>query len=550
VCDSRPNEPGFDRYVSTTGSDTGNCGNSASPCASIQYAFDQALNGDIIKVSQGTYYENISINFEPMEDPLDMILIIQGGWTNDFKARNDDPSLTIIDGAGETVFEMLTSCSVGGLFVDLTIEGFTITNGSNGFYAVNEECLTKITFVNNIITVNSDTGVTSHSYYGVMTIEIINNNISGNSNGVYIDSRGTAILRDNFIADNNGFGLVMVSQEINEYVTGILINNVIVNNNASGIYAIADSLFFAAETRVLLMNNTIVGNNYEYGGGIYARSIGWALTNVDIINTIVWGNSATVSGNDIYLRAAQGDEGIVVINASFSDIGNVVNDLTYPGIYNDLGNNINVDPFFANPANGDYHVTASSQCIDAGTNDNAPLNDLDRETRPFDGDGDATATTDIGADEFVDTDTDSLADYIDNCLLTPNGPYGGTCTIGETYKIGRPCMGDEECEIDGFCSMNQEDSYGYGIGDACYVCEGNFNCDQDVDGGDAYLFKSDFGRSTLQNPCTNIELCNGDFLCDGDVDGADAFTFKRDFGRSQFHYPCPACAIGVWCVYP
>ena len=32
-------------------------------------------------------------------------------------------------------------------------------------------------------------------------------------------------------------------------------------------------------------------------------------------------------------------------------------------------------------------------------------------------------------------------------------------------------------------------------------CEGNFDQDQDVDGGDAALFKSNFGRSGFKNPC-------------------------------------------------
>lgn len=32
-------------------------------------------------------------------------------------------------------------------------------------------------------------------------------------------------------------------------------------------------------------------------------------------------------------------------------------------------------------------------------------------------------------------------------------------------------------------------------------CEGNFDYDQDVDGADAALFKSDFGRSPFKNPC-------------------------------------------------
>ncbi len=34
-------------------------------------------------------------------------------------------------------------------------------------------------------------------------------------------------------------------------------------------------------------------------------------------------------------------------------------------------------------------------------------------------------------------------------------------------------------------------------------CEGNFDNDPDVDGGDASKFKTDFGRSGLKNPCPN-----------------------------------------------
>jgi hypothetical protein len=32
-------------------------------------------------------------------------------------------------------------------------------------------------------------------------------------------------------------------------------------------------------------------------------------------------------------------------------------------------------------------------------------------------------------------------------------------------------------------------------------CEGNFDCDQDVDGSDAAIFKEDFGRNVFENPC-------------------------------------------------
>jgi hypothetical protein len=101
----------------------------------------------------------------------------------------------------------------------------------------------------------------------------------------------------------------------------------------------------------------------------------------------------------------------------------------------------------------------------------------------------------------------------------------------------------------------QEDTFppgGNSIGDAC-DCEGNFNCsvDQDVDGSDASLFKSDFGRSNLSRPCITADPCNGDFSCNGNVDGTDASLFKSDFGRSSMQNPCPTCVnSGPWCSYP
>jgi hypothetical protein len=113
-------------------------------------------------------------------------------------------------------------------------------------------------------------------------------------------------------------------------------------------------------------------------------------------------------------------------------------------------------------------------------------------------------------------------------------------------------MTDAECGIDGFCSMNQEDTYpldGDGIGDACFLCESDFDLDSDVDGTDAALFKDDFGRSIFINPCENGALCAGDFDCDQDVDGTDAALFKEDFGRSPYQNPCPAAVVGDWCNY-
>jgi len=151
-----------------------------------------------------------------------------------------------------------------------------------------------------------------------------------------------------------------------------------------------------------------------------------------------------------------------------------------------------------------------------------------------------------------DYDLDGIISEQDNCPTTPNGPERGTCTSGTSLTIGRPCTNDTDCGIEGFCSMDQEDTYppaGDGVGDACFLCESDFDVDGDVDGSDASFFKEDYGRSIFSQPCTNANPCTGDFDCDQDVDGSDASLFKEDFGRSPYQNPCPSFSAGEWCDY-
>jgi hypothetical protein len=126
----------------------------------------------------------------------------------------------------------------------------------------------------------------------------------------------------------------------------------------------------------------------------------------------------------------------------------------------------------------------------------------------------------VGTEGEIDSDGDGILDNVDNCPFDIN--------------------------------PDQDDSYppqGNGIGDAC-DCEGDFNCDGNVDGGDVDQFLTAFGRSTFNDPCSNAYPCNGDFNCDVNVDGGDVDQFLTDFGRSIFSNPCPACVPGDWCIYP
>ena len=90
-----------------------------------------------------------------------------------------------------------------------------------------------------------------------------------------------------------------------------------------------------------------------------------------------------------------------------------------------------------------------------------------------------------------------------------------------------------------------DNTFGFGLLNiAALYCEGDFDCDGDVDGSDASYFKNDFGRSHFLDPCTDQLPCYGDFDCDGDVDGSDAMIFKADFGRSPLQKPLPFMFMG------
>ncbi|MGQ9570901.1 MAG: choice-of-anchor Q domain-containing protein [Thermodesulfovibrionales bacterium] len=329
----------------------GICGDNAPCYSSIQEGINVAGDGVTIKVAQGVYKENLIVN--PSKN-----FILEGGWSSNFTNRDNNPSLTIIegdvndDGSGDGT---VISISTGSGEVDtVAIKGFTIRNGKRGIYAyAYSSGKINITLNSNII---SDNGW-----------------ISGSGGGIYARSSGSG-----------------------SAITMRLINNMITNNTATkrggGLYAVSES---SGSTKVNLINNTITGNSSLYGGGLYLYSSN-GNTRSTVKNNIIWGNKASY-GKDIAIRQAGG---VATVNSSYNDIKGIYNDPSYPGTYSNLGGNINLNPLFLEPSSGDYHLTSNSPCIDKGTDDGAPLTDIDGDPRPLDGNGDTIEITDIGADEF------------------------------------------------------------------------------------------------------------------------------------------------------
>ena len=149
-----------------------------------------------------------------------------------------------------------------------------------------------------------------------------------------------------------------------------------------------------------------------------------------ITNSIMWGNKAPK-----YPSILMGDVNVPsTLSIEYSDLEGGQGSVVYTqGCTLNWGSGmIDEDPLCKDIANGDYHLSWLSPCINRGTNVNAPNDDIDSDYRPFMG------TVEMGADEFVDThslksDTFSLSESTGGVVsLSLNG---GTSNGGRDYLM-------------------------------------------------------------------------------------------------------------------
>jgi parallel beta-helix repeat protein len=148
---------------------------------SIQKAINAASPGDVIKVTHGTYYENLIVNTS--------VSII-----------GEDPANTVIDGDGKgTVVNIIRS--------NVTVSGFTLQNGKQG----NNWPFSGISIRGNSAVVNNT--LLRNNYYGLQLANSSNckifNNIIMNSSyaGIYVhDGSNDNVFFQNTI-ENNVIGL-------------------------------------------------------------------------------------------------------------------------------------------------------------------------------------------------------------------------------------------------------------------------------------------------------------------------------------------------------
>jgi PKD repeat protein/uncharacterized protein (DUF2141 family) len=360
-------------YVDTTGNDLFGNGSEDYPFATIQHGIDVSTEGDTVLVIPGTYYENI--------DFIGKNIVV--GSQHLFGNDTSFISQTIIYGVSdnEAVVNFTNGESTEAVFY-----GFSITGGSyRGVYIDNADPSIKYlkVFNNNII---NEVGAGIYIYSSgssLIQCEIFNNNCTGSvggglyiwsysgnffnnkifdnsadaGGGIYITDSPFANIESNFIyynhASMNGGGMYFNA------------SNTILQHNLIAFNSTDDPQGGGAGIRInasdpTLKNNTIAYNQGMNGGGI---RIGFS-SDPQLINNIVWGNAASLLGNQIKLDDDNSDPDFYYcdIEGGIDDFGYEVG-VTFDGAYE---NCIDEDPLFNDSDNNDFSLTEDSPCIDAG----------------------------------------------------------------------------------------------------------------------------------------------------------------------------------------
>jgi hypothetical protein len=375
----------------------------------IQQAIDAANSSSLILVEPGTYLENIDFKGKPV------------------KVKSvDGPKWTVIDGNQSSSVIVCNS----GEDNKTILTGFTITNGiglssgsvrngagifcekANPIINGNIICSNLIqdgngagiycndaspTIINNVIIDNYiKNGNGAGLYIENTSISIVDNLVTqntvevGDGGGVYCVNATIQIrkctIEDNSTMNGSGGGLYLenavsdVSRIVfrgNQSISGggmscsgsspLIVNCMFIENTAN----IGGGLFVSAGSSPILTNNTLFKNQASAtGGGIECGS-----EHVEITNTIIWDNTA----------ASNAQIGGVNVDAEYSDIQG-----GWPGT-----GNIDDDPIFIDPTDGDCHVFYQSPCRDGGTNNvsSFPVEDFEGDPRDRSG-------ASIGADGY------------------------------------------------------------------------------------------------------------------------------------------------------
>lgn len=299
------------RYVSTGGSDAANdCGNSASPCLTIQHAVDSSTAGDELRVAAGSYSgsHTFTVNRFGIDHDyrqvvyIDRALSLRGGFTeSDWMEPDPGVNVTQIDAAGDgrpvTVVDTIDE--------RVTLEGLKLTGGNytglgNPPGMVNNECQAGG---------GEDCGGGLYVYLSALRLadcEVSGNvasTVAGHGGGIYFLYARASTISNVTVSDNDGKygggGL-----DVERQYQPLTISDSEFRANAAGRGG-GILLRSNIEALITIERSTIGGNTAETGGGggIYAN-----LTQdddiLDMHEVVIHGNEAWTQGKGLLIESA------------------------------------------------------------------------------------------------------------------------------------------------------------------------------------------------------------------------------------------------------
>ena len=184
--------------------------------------------------------------------------------------------------------------------------------------------------------------------------------------------------------------------------------------NSSSSPQIANTLFqknsapsggavYDSESVVTIVNCTFQENRAVTDGQALNSTSG---SMAKVTNSIFWDSEPSIASEALIIESFLSTVQIQASNVRGLDVGN--EDFVFNTDFgDDLGGNIDQDPLLSLDG---HLLLGSSPCVDSGVNDSIiPEEDMDQELRP----DPASMKSDIGSDEFTDTDRDGIPDWLE-----------------------------------------------------------------------------------------------------------------------------------------
>ena len=350
----------------------------------IQAGIDAAAPGETVVVLPGTY---------------------TGTGNKDLNWNGKAVTVRSKEGPGVTTIDCENSGRAAyfhnGEGAGSVLEGFTITRGSTtdgaGVYCDGTSpILRNLHFVDNAAGAYGG-AIYAHQNAGPLIQDcVVKANTAGNGGGgMFYKLWSNPVIERTAFFDNVSQGK---GGGVCAWDSGGVFRNVILGNNTGN--GMGGAFFHNCTTQ--WTNCTVSANS---GGGLEANGKSHV-----VLNSVFWANNP-----EFVFSGGQ-------VSATYSLI---------QGGYNGEGNQ-SADPKFVNPGADDFHLQQGSPCVDQGTADGAPSDDIDGDDRPQ-GNG-----FDIGADE-----SPYAGACVPKCAGKECGPdaCGGSC--GD-------CAGDLICK-EGLC---------------------------------------------------------------------------------------------------